>query len=116
MSRNTIDSFDVSKKQMEVIEYRNARRKVLREDYLKQIHNPIKQELLMDHGIHRFGIMRIANEYHSAINGRCLVVGIGGTLAAIGIFYLIAKNYKNKIEHQYRTGQIAYADRHNKFM
>lgn len=37
--------FDVSPKQREIIQWRDARRKELRQKYLKEIHNPMKQTM-----------------------------------------------------------------------
>lgn len=39
------NSFDVSPKQREIIQWRDARRKELRQKYLKEIHNPMKQTM-----------------------------------------------------------------------
>lgn len=39
------ESFDVSPKQREIIQWRDARRKELRQKYLKEVHNPMKQTM-----------------------------------------------------------------------
>ncbi|XP_016772616.1 uncharacterized protein LOC725315 isoform X2 [Apis mellifera] len=79
--------FDVSPKQREIIQWRDARRKELRQKYLKEIHNPMKQTMPVESAVMRLNGLRLQHEYIT----------------------------RDDNEHLYRTGQISYADREFKF-
>ncbi|KZC08722.1 PREDICTED: uncharacterized protein LOC107186892 [Dufourea novaeangliae] len=111
MGSNKIELYDLSPKAREVIEWRAARRKVLRESYLKQVHNPIKQQLILDHGIHRYGVMRLTHQYQMKITGRTMLFNLGGVFAFICLATWTVKTLKGKHENLLRNGHISYADR-----
>ncbi|XP_053970906.1 uncharacterized protein LOC128872335 [Hylaeus volcanicus] len=115
MGSNRIESFDVSRKTREVIEWRSLRRKQLRQEYLKQILNPIKQQTVIDDATTRFGLMRLTHEYQAKLTARSFFVGVCGlgTFSAI-IMYGFVK-LKELEENEYRTGKVSYADREFKF-
>ena len=115
MGSNRIQSFDVSPKQREVIEWRAARRKQLREEYLRQILHPKKQEIVIDSAMQRFGIMRLTHEYQVKLTGKSFVIGFCGTLGFIALCMWTVAGVKNRQEHEYRSGLVSYADREFKF-
>ncbi|XP_076239514.1 NADH dehydrogenase (ubiquinone) B15 subunit [Calliopsis andreniformis] len=115
MSSQRINSYDVSRKMREIIDWRSGRRKQLREEYLKEILHPTKHQMVSDIGVERYTVMRLTHEYQARVTGRSVVV-TGGTL--FGIIFLsiwLVKVGKEREEHLYRTGQVSYADRKFKF-
>ena len=115
MGSNRIESFDVSPKAREIIAWRAARRKQLREEYLRQILHPTKQEVVIDTAVQRFGIMRLTHEYQVKLTGKSFIFGFCGTLGFIGLCMWTVAGIKNRQEHKYRSGLVSYADREFKF-
>lgn len=114
MGSNKTDFYDVSKKMQEVIEWRDARKKVLREQYLRESLNPARQEIFADEAFNRYNILRLTQEYHTKINGKVMLVC--GVLMVGAAYYIEwAVEQKRKQERTLRTGQISYADREYKF-
>lgn len=108
-------TFDVSAKQREILQFKYMRRSQLRQQYLKEIHNPMAQTMPQDDAIQRLALLRSQHEF--VVQTRFwphIVTGI----AYIGTIYLCArilKYFKDKQEHIYRTGQLSYRDREYKF-
>ncbi|XP_054001895.1 uncharacterized protein LOC128888795 [Hylaeus anthracinus] len=115
MGSNRIESFDVSRKAREVIEWRSLRRKQLRQEYLKQILNPIKQQTVMDDATTRFAVMRIAHEYQAKLTARSFFVGVCGLTTLFGAIMYGFVKLKESEENEYRTGKVSYANREFKF-
>ncbi|XP_078050663.1 NADH dehydrogenase (ubiquinone) B15 subunit [Augochlora pura] len=115
MGSNRIESFDVSPKVRETIEWRDAKRKELRESYLKQIHNPVNQKLAMDPGIHRYSYVRSYYHLLQNLNVRFVVISTAALVGTIyGVIHIIKKS-KDEEAYKCSTGQIKYADREYKF-
>ncbi|XP_003700491.1 NADH dehydrogenase (ubiquinone) B15 subunit [Megachile rotundata] len=115
MGSNKMDFYDVSPKMREVIEWRDARKKVLREQYLKEILHPTKQSIVADEAFDRYNVLRLTQEYHTKMTGKVLLVCGLVTVAFAGFAALFTRQ-KSKQEHRIRTGQISYADREFKFI
>ncbi|XP_076643071.1 NADH dehydrogenase (ubiquinone) B15 subunit [Halictus rubicundus] len=115
MSRNTYQTFDVSPATREAIEQKAARRQELRESYLKQVHNPIKQQLSMDEGVTRYRVVRQFHEQFGKVTLRSYILGYGITTSIIVLYTWFGKRLKDKESYQLATGQISYADRKYKF-
>ncbi|XP_076278951.1 NADH dehydrogenase (ubiquinone) B15 subunit [Lasioglossum baleicum] len=115
MSSNKFETFDVSPESREAIEQRAARRKALRESYLRQVHNPVKQQLIMDEGIYRYSIVRQFHEQFGKVTIRSYILGYGITTGIFVLYTWIGKRIKNREEHLWSTGQVPYADRKYKF-
>ena len=115
MGSNRIESFDVSPKAREIIEWRAARRKQLREEYLRQILHPTKQEVVIDTAVQRFGIMRLTHEYQAKLTGKSFVFGFCGTVGFVILSMWGVGAIKDHQEHKYRSGLVSYADREFKF-
>ncbi|XP_076663171.1 NADH dehydrogenase (ubiquinone) B15 subunit [Andrena cerasifolii] len=115
MGSNKIESFDVSPKTREIIEWRAARRKELREKYLRQILHPTKQEIVIDTAMQRFGIMRLTHEYQVKLTGKSFLLGFCGTLGFIALCMWVGTGMKDRQEHKYRSGLVRYADREFRF-
>lgn len=107
--------YDVSPKMRKVIEWRYAKRKELRQQYLKEVLNPTRQLMPLDSGIERIATLRIHHQYVVDITFKYHVMG---GLCFIGIIALMTwttKMLKERQEKLYRTGQVSYADREFKF-
>ncbi|KOC68851.1 hypothetical protein WH47_10839 [Habropoda laboriosa] len=116
MSGPKIESFDVSQKMRNIIEWRHARRKQLREQYLREILKPTKLKLPVDTAMQRYCNARLMQEFQTKVEGKGHGYFIVGFLTIIIGTMLLAKRSKDKEEHMYRTGQISYVDRNGKFV
>ncbi|PBC25857.1 uncharacterized protein LOC133667459 [Apis cerana] len=109
------NSFDVSPKQREIIQWRDARRKELRQKYLKEIHNPMKQTMPVESAVMRLNGLRLQHEYITRVK---LYPHLTSGFILLGSMFagvLLLNKLKDDNEHLYRTGQISYADREFKF-
>lgn len=116
MSTKIGESLDLSKKMKEILEWRHARRKQLRHEYLKETLNPIKQTMPIETAVERFAMLRLRHEYVTKMTARHhLTVGFifFGTLI-VGSELLKAK--RESTEKMYRSGVVSYADREAKFV
>lgn len=110
-----MDFYDVSPKMREIIKWRDARKKVLREQYLREIYHPMKQSMVVaDQAFERYNVLRITQEYNIKMTGKVMLACGLFTAACIG-FSAIFLQQKFKEEHRIRTGQVSYADREFKF-
>ncbi|KAF3428855.1 hypothetical protein E2986_04030 [Frieseomelitta varia] len=115
MSAQKIQTFDISPKQREILQFKHTRKIQLRQQYLKEILNPAVQTMPIDDAIQRLAFLRSQHEF--VVQTRFwphVVVGI----AYLGSMYLAARiltYFKDKQEHIYRTGQLSYRDREFKF-
>ncbi|XP_006625042.1 uncharacterized protein LOC102675427 [Apis dorsata] len=107
--------FDVSPKQREIIQWRDARRKELRQKYLKEVHNPMKQTMPMETAVMRLNGLRLQHEYITRVRLYPHLTSGFILLGSIFATVLLVKKIKDDQEHLYRTGQISYADREFKF-
>ncbi|XP_029042338.2 uncharacterized protein LOC114875799 [Osmia bicornis bicornis] len=114
MSSNKIESYDVSQKMREIIEWKDARKKALRERYLREIHRPTKQKLVIDDAVHRYNILKLTQEYHTQVTGKAFMVWGLVVLGLVGFAGLFVKE-KSRQERLIRTGKVSYADRQFKF-
>ncbi|XP_020298266.1 uncharacterized protein LOC109862603 [Pseudomyrmex gracilis] len=106
--------YDVTPEQREVLLWKDAKRKQLREMYLKDAGHPTKS-LLFDTGIYRYAAAKATVELNFVPTVVNYITRMGFVFGLIGLLYWNIKTTKAKEEHLYRTGQISYADRHGKF-
>ncbi|KOX72664.1 hypothetical protein WN51_02958 [Melipona quadrifasciata] len=103
-------TFDVSKTQREILQFKHTRKIQLRQQYLKEVLNPA-----VDDAIQRLALLRSQHEF--VVQTRFWPHVVTG-IAYIGTIYLCArilKYFKDKQEQIYRTGQLSYRDREYKF-
>ncbi|XP_026672262.1 uncharacterized protein LOC108628349 [Ceratina calcarata] len=115
MSSKIGESLDLSKKMKEILEWRHARRKQLRHEYLKETLNPMKQTMPVETSMERFAMLRLRHEYVTKMTARHhLTVGFIFFGVLIGSSeFLIA--HRAEREKTFRSGVIKYADREPKF-
>nr|XP_012217049.1 PREDICTED: uncharacterized protein LOC105668928 [Linepithema humile] len=106
--------YDVSPQEEEIALWRDAKRKQLRELYLKQSEHPTKS-LLFDTGIYRYASAKTSLEVHFIPTALNYLTRMGVVIALITVTALHLKRSRGAKEHLYRTGQVSYADRQFKF-
>ncbi|XP_076618386.1 NADH dehydrogenase (ubiquinone) B15 subunit isoform X1 [Colletes latitarsis] len=111
MASSKIKLYDLSAKTREVLEWRNAKRKTLREQYLRQILHPTKQQLVSDDAVKRYATMRLTQEFQVMLTGKSFITYFGTLLGVIiGISQYITSVKKTE-EKRIRMGLVRYADR-----
>uniref|UniRef100_A0A182JXK3 NADH dehydrogenase [ubiquinone] 1 beta subcomplex subunit 4 n=1 Tax=Anopheles christyi TaxID=43041 RepID=A0A182JXK3_9DIPT len=98
-----------------------ARRAALRNEYWRTMtnpHNHLRGESVgvFDTGLARFQAMRVNHYEHFKPTGRSFKIGLFTVVIPIIVYAKMMKNERDQREHQYRTGQVAYADRRFKFI
>ncbi|CAK9796954.1 hypothetical protein ANTPLA_LOCUS1026 [Anthophora plagiata] len=116
MSGSKFETFDLSEKARRIIEWRYARRKALRHEYLKESLKPINHTLIKDGALDRYTSVRLLMEYHAKVTARGVGLYILGFFTTIVTIVAVFKKLKKREEHLYRTGQVSYADRTAKFV
>ncbi|XP_011869902.1 PREDICTED: uncharacterized protein LOC105563151 [Vollenhovia emeryi] len=106
--------YDVTPEQREVALWRDAKRKQLREMYLRDSGHPTKS-LLFDTGIYRYASAKTAVEMYFVPTAIGYITRFGFVLGAIFLTGLGLKHRREKREHMYRTGQIPYEVRTHRF-
>ncbi|KAL7289606.1 hypothetical protein TKK_0016462 [Trichogramma kaykai] len=115
MSANKI--YDVTAKQREVIEWKAQRRIELREQYLRERHNPnAPAGHLFDPAIQRHYTLKQSLEHLFKPNVKNFCAFVGFTFLPLGLLCWRVKKYRDAKEHKYRTGQVSYKDRDWKFV
>ncbi|XP_060831383.1 uncharacterized protein LOC132915521 [Bombus pascuorum] len=115
MCAQKIESFDISKKQQAILQWKYAKRIQLRQKYLKECLNPSMQVMPVDSAVQRLISLRHNHDYVSNIK---LMPHLFFSFMLLGGIYcgaLILEQVKGAEEKLYRTGQVAYADREFKF-
>lgn len=113
MSRNQI--YNVSEEQQEIMRWRDAKRRQLREIYLRDAGHPTRS-LLCDTGIYRLASANatVAKRFMPTLTNfltKSLFIG-----ALLTSTYFAIETRRAKREHMYRTGQVSYADREYKLL
>ncbi|XP_035792323.1 uncharacterized protein LOC118466745 [Anopheles albimanus] len=98
-----------------------ARRAALRNEYWRTMTNPhnyLRGESggVFDTGLARFQAMRVNHFEHFKPTGRSFKIGLFTVVIPIFVYAKMMKHERDQREHQYRTGQVAYADRRFKFI
>ncbi|XP_029178875.1 uncharacterized protein LOC114946514 [Nylanderia fulva] len=95
--------------------WRDAKRRELRELYLKDSGHPTKS-LLFDTGLHRFAATKTSVEKYFVPTVLNYVTRVGFLASSIILTAYFLKKRRDAKEHLYRTGQVSYADREFKFV
>ncbi|KYN30637.1 hypothetical protein ALC56_15058 [Trachymyrmex septentrionalis] len=106
--------YDLTPEQRKIALWRDAKRKQLRELYLRDSAHPTKS-LLFDTGIYRYAASKASIEQHFVPTLIRFVSRVGMIASFVIITAVTLKNRKDKKEHLYRTGQIDYASRSHRF-
>ncbi|CAL1679197.1 unnamed protein product [Lasius platythorax] len=107
--------YNVTPEQREILLWRDAKRKQLRELYLKDSGHPTKS-LLFDTGLHRFAATKTSIEQFFVPTVVNYITRVGCIAGAIIFTAVFIKKRRDAREHLYRTGQVSYADREFKFV
>ncbi|KAI4502414.1 hypothetical protein M0802_002326 [Mischocyttarus mexicanus] len=113
MSGNKI--YDLSPEDREVKEWRASRRLELRNEYLRELQDPLRKTAILDRGLQRWYATRLQLEHifkPTLYNTLLMYAIVGG--AVWGTTKLLKTSQESK-EKLYRTGQISYQDRMFKF-
>ncbi|KYM93893.1 PREDICTED: uncharacterized protein LOC108781804 [Cyphomyrmex costatus] len=106
--------YDLTPEQREIALWKDAKRKQLREIYLRDSGHPTKS-LLFDTGIYRFAAAKASVEMHFVPTVTRFFSRFGVIAGLIILTGLMLKTGRAKKEHMYRTGQIDYASRPHRF-
>ncbi|KYN15923.1 PREDICTED: uncharacterized protein LOC108764603 [Trachymyrmex cornetzi] len=106
--------YDVTPEQREIALWRAAKRKQLRELYLRDSGHPTKS-LLFDTGIYKFAASKTSIQSHFVPTLVRYVSQVGLIGSLIFMTAITLKRRRDKKEHLYRTGQIDYASRSHRF-
>ncbi|KYQ56721.1 hypothetical protein ALC60_04320 [Trachymyrmex zeteki] len=106
--------YDLTPEQRELALWRDAKRKQLRELYLRDSGHPTKS-LLFDTGIYRFAAAKTSLDIYFVPSLRRYLSQVGVVASLIVVTALALKKDRDKREHLYRTGQIDYASRSHRF-
>ncbi|KAM0729071.1 hypothetical protein ACS0PU_004425 [Formica fusca] len=107
--------YNVTPEQREISLWRDAKRRELRELYLKHSGHPTKS-LLFDTGLHRFAATKSSIEQFFVPTVANFITRMGFVVSSIVLTAILIKKRKDAREHLYRTGQVSYADRDYKFL
>nr|XP_033338886.1 uncharacterized protein LOC117227600 isoform X1 [Megalopta genalis]XP_033338887.1 uncharacterized protein LOC117227600 isoform X2 [Megalopta genalis] len=110
MGSKRVELYDISAKDREVLEWQAARRKQLRESYLKQVHNPVNQKLVMDPGIHRYSYVRQYYHLLDRINLRNFTIGTLLLMFTMWATRNTIVQEQDETRKKLWTGQTKYAD------
>ncbi|XP_068230836.1 NADH dehydrogenase [ubiquinone] 1 beta subcomplex subunit 4 [Palaemon carinicauda] len=104
----------------EAITERAARRAAIKKEFIKQVTNPHRHAsgeggALFDPAIQRYISMKVTLFDHFKPTMKTSLLGFGAVLFPIVGYGLLLKYQHDDFENKCRTGQIAYADRKNKF-
>uniref|UniRef100_A0A7R9PCZ0 NADH dehydrogenase [ubiquinone] 1 beta subcomplex subunit 4 n=1 Tax=Timema californicum TaxID=61474 RepID=A0A7R9PCZ0_TIMCA len=72
--------------------------------------------LKFDTGVQRFIAMRATGYDHFKPTPKSAGYGLGLVFIPIALYAWLLKSSRDKQEHKYRTGQVAYRDRRFKFI
>ncbi|XP_071571209.1 uncharacterized protein Nd-b15 [Temnothorax nylanderi] len=106
--------YDLTPEQREIALWKDARRKQLRELYLKQSGHPTKS-LLFDTGIYRYASAKTSIGLHFVPTVVGYITRVGFIAGLIIVTALGLKTRREAREHKYRTGQIPYEVRTHRF-
>ncbi|KAL6261291.1 hypothetical protein P5V15_008813 [Pogonomyrmex californicus] len=106
--------YNLTPREKEVALWRDAKRKQLREMYLKDSGHPTKS-LLFDTGIYRWSATKASAELYFVPTAIGYITRVGFIAGLIAATAWIIKTRRDAREHLYRTGQINYADRSHRF-
>ncbi|XP_069700382.1 NADH dehydrogenase [ubiquinone] 1 beta subcomplex subunit 4 [Periplaneta americana] len=114
-------TYDVSTSEKRLVDEYAKRRAALRHEYIKQITNPHRHGTgeggtVFDVGVQRFMAMRATEFDHFKPSPKSSLFGLGLVVIPIAVYAYMLKSWKEKEEHKYRTGQVAYKDRRFKFI
>ncbi|GAB1867590.1 NADH dehydrogenase [ubiquinone] 1 beta subcomplex subunit 4 [Camponotus japonicus] len=107
--------YNVTPEQREIALWRDAKRRQLRELYLKDSGHPTKS-LLFDSGLYRFAASKMSIRQYFVPTALGYLTKVGTVAAAIIFTAVLLKKRRDAREHLYRTGQVSYADRPFKFV
>ncbi|XP_050453723.1 uncharacterized protein LOC126852710 [Cataglyphis hispanica] len=107
--------YNVTPEQREISLWRDAKRRELRELYLKDSGHPTKS-LLFDTGIYRFAAAKSSIEQFFVPTLVNYITRVGFVVGSIVFTAMLIKKRKDAREHLYRTGQVSYRDRDFKFV
>ncbi|KAF7995133.1 hypothetical protein HCN44_004605 [Aphidius gifuensis] len=115
------ETYDVSRVERKILEEKAKRRAILRHEYLKQIENPFRQALgtggtVDDPSVNRFMAMRAAGAEYFKPTWKNGLWQLGWVVAPIVIVTYVVYKSREAKEHSYRTGQVSYRDRPEKFI
>jgi len=106
--------FDITPEQREIALWRDAKRRQLRELYLKDSGHPTKS-LLFDTGIYRYASAKTSIDIHFVPTAIQYITRVGFIVGFFAFTLWHVKNRKDSQEHLYRTGQINYENRMHRF-
>ncbi|XP_011143276.1 uncharacterized protein LOC105185453 [Harpegnathos saltator] len=107
--------YNVTAEQEKIMHWRDAKRKKLREMYLRDSSHPTKS-LLCDTGIYRFSSANATVMKYFIPSVTKFMVYIGLSVTLVASTYIGLEKTRGKKEHSIRTGQVSYADRIDKFV
>ncbi|KAG7214132.1 hypothetical protein KM043_001486 [Ampulex compressa] len=107
---------DISNKQLEVLQWKNARRKQLRELFLKHTGHPTKSALFFDEGMMRYSAMKLTHDLRFQGTVTNFFTSFAGVVTAITLLTIFLNKSDEHKEYKLRTGQVSYADRDPKFI
>ncbi|XP_076754198.1 NADH dehydrogenase (ubiquinone) B15 subunit [Xylocopa sonorina] len=111
MSSSRIDSFDVSAKQREILEFRHARRNQLRQQYLKEVLNPARQTMVMDTAYERYAALRLKREYIGKLKAGYHLWFTAGYVAIYALMVWDVKSGKDEQRGRYDRGEMQVLER-----
>ncbi|KAL0127153.1 hypothetical protein PUN28_005437 [Cardiocondyla obscurior] len=106
--------YDLTPEQREISLWKDAKRKQLREMYLKDSGHPTKS-LVFDEGIHRYASAKVAIEKYFVPTALGYVTRFATVIGVIALTAYTLQTRRDAREHKYRTGQISYAVRTHRF-
>lgn len=118
---NPRENYDLSATQKIILEHRNKRRAVLRQQYLQHTLHPFNfhpsgyTNVLSDPAITRLMEARInQKDFFIPTLRNAILFMCTGVLPILVLGYFVVKDRESQ-EHQIRTGQISYRDRYKKY-
>ncbi|XP_017754658.1 PREDICTED: uncharacterized protein LOC108546884 [Eufriesea mexicana] len=115
MNKKTVEFYDLSRKEREVLEWRYARRKQLRTEYLKEILHPTKQTIPVDNALMLFSHTRMQHEYHVKLRFVPHLIVAAGFVTFISTAGTIIRKIKQYRDRIIRSGKKKYSERRYKF-
>ncbi|XP_012539268.1 uncharacterized protein LOC105838324 isoform X2 [Monomorium pharaonis] len=107
--------YDLTPEQREIALWRDAKRRQLRELYLKDSGHPTKS-LLFDTGVYRYAASKTSFEKYFTPTVAQYFARVGVIASLVVLTAVALKKRRDAREHLYRTGQIDYASRPHRFV
>lgn len=108
------ETYDVSRGDREVIEWKHQRRMMMREEYIKRLNHPQKFHVVGDESVLRYAALRATYDqfFKPSLGNIVFALGVFGSIYGLSKFLTYRQQQQEKL---IRSGQVSYSERKFKF-